>query len=182
MVSDETVFATLIITPCCSASCHKALFPLGWSLVFQTFVAPQRRWPWRELRSVGGATLQLLLSSRRWPWSYAVLVELLCSYFSVGRVRLKGRVLSGSAPVGCVMKVGIIDIRYQWHFYNFNTFMRNQIAIHRSLHMFQHFNWIFIHRAILGTCDPWNIWSQWWGDMTWPTKDNDKDKEHDKTI
>ena len=149
---------------------------------YQTFVAPQRRWPWRELRSVGGATLQLLLSSRRWPWSYAVLVELLCSYFSVGRARLKGRVLSGSAPVGCVMKVGIIDIRYQWHFYNFNTFMRHQIAIHRSSHMFQHFNWIFIHRAILGTCDPWNIWSQWWGDMTWPTKDNDKDKEHDKTI
>ena len=23
--------------------------------------------------------------------------------------------------------------------------------------------------AILETCDLWNIWSEWWGDMTWPT-------------
>ena len=24
--------------------------------------------------------------------------------------------------------------------------------------------------AILETCDLWDIWSEWWGDMTWPTK------------
>ena len=35
-------------------------------------------------------------------------------------------------------------------------------------------------RAILDTCDLWDIWSEWWGDMTWPKKDNDKDKDKDK--
>ena len=24
-----------------------------------------------------------------------------------------------------------------------------------------------IQRAILETCDHWDIWSEWWGDMTW---------------
>ena len=133
MVSDETVFATHKLSP--------AVLPL----------VTRHSFPWADLWF--SKHLWLHREGGR-GGSYAVLVELLCSYFSVGRVRLKGRVLSGSAPVGCVMKVGIIDIRYQWHFYNFNTFMRHQIAIHRSSHMFQHFNWIFIHRAILGTCDP----------------------------
>ena len=27
-----------------------------------------------------------------------------------------------------------------------------------------------LSRAILETCDIWDIWSGWWGDMTWPTK------------
>ena len=27
-----------------------------------------------------------------------------------------------------------------------------------------------LQRAILETCDLWDIWSEWWGDMTWPTK------------
>ena len=30
------------------------------------------------------------------------------------------------------------------------------------------------------TCDLWDIWSEWWGDMTWPKKDNGKDKYKDK--
>ena len=25
-------------------------------------------------------------------------------------------------------------------------------------------------RATQETCDHWDIWSEWWGDMTWPTK------------
>ena len=39
-------------------------------------------------------------------WSY---------FFSVVGERLKGQVLSGSAPVGCVMKVANIVVRYQSH-------------------------------------------------------------------
>ena len=39
----------------------------------------------------------------------------------------------------------------------------------------EHLQW-----AILETCDLWDIWSEWWGDMTRPKKDNDKDKEEDK--
>ena len=35
-------------------------------------------------------------------------------------------------------------------------------------------------RAILETCDLWDIWSEWWGDMTWPKKDKEKDKDKDK--
>ena len=35
-------------------------------------------------------------------------------------------------------------------------------------------------RAILETYDLWDIWSEWWGHMTWPKKDNDKDKYKDK--
>ena len=27
-----------------------------------------------------------------------------------------------------------------------------------------------LQRAILETCDLWDIWSEWWGDTTWPTK------------
>ena len=27
---------------------------------------------------------------------------------------------------------------------------------------------IDIQRATLETCDLWDIWSKWWGDMTWP--------------
>ena len=27
-----------------------------------------------------------------------------------------------------------------------------------------------LQRAILETCDLWDIWSEWWGDMTWPKK------------
>ena len=27
-----------------------------------------------------------------------------------------------------------------------------------------------LQRATLETCDLWDIWSEWWGDMTWPTK------------
>ena len=27
-----------------------------------------------------------------------------------------------------------------------------------------------IQIVIRETCDFWNIWSEWWGDMTWPTK------------
>ena len=29
----------------------------------------------------------------------------------------------------------------------------------------EHLQW-----AILETCDLWKIWSEWWGDMTWPKK------------
>ena len=39
----------------------------------------------------------------------------------------------------------------------------------------EHLQWV-----ILETCDLWDIWSEWWGDMTWPKKDNDKDKYKDK--
>ena len=28
-----------------------------------------------------------------------------------------------------------------------------------------------IQRAILETCDHWDIWSEWWGDMTWQFSD-----------
>ena len=27
-----------------------------------------------------------------------------------------------------------------------------------------------LQRAILETCDLWDIWSEWWGDKTWPKK------------
>ena len=27
-----------------------------------------------------------------------------------------------------------------------------------------------LQRAILETCNLWDIWSEWWGNMTWPTK------------
>ena len=38
-----------------------------------------------------------------------------------------------------------------------------------------------IQRAIIETCDLWEIWSEWLWDMTWPKKkDNDKDKYKDK--
>ena len=37
---------------------------------------------------------------------------------------------------------------------------------------------------ILETCDLWDIWSEWWGDITWQQKnnDNDKDKDKEKTM
>ena len=32
-------------------------------------------------------------------------------------------------------------------------------------------NFYFWHyRVTLETCDLWDIWSEWWGDMTWPKK------------
>ena len=39
-----------------------------------------------------------------------------------------------------------------------------------------------LQRAILETCDLWDIWSEWWGDMNWPKRNNDKykDKDNDK--
>ena len=37
-----------------------------------------------------------------------------------------------------------------------------------------------IQRATLETCDLWDIWSEWWGQMTWPKKYTDKDKYKDK--
>ena len=37
-----------------------------------------------------------------------------------------------------------------------------------------------IQRATQETCNLWDIWSEWWGDMTWPKKYNDKDKYKDK--
>ena len=37
-----------------------------------------------------------------------------------------------------------------------------------------------LQRAILETCDLRDIWSEWWGDMTWPKKDNEKDKDKEK--
>ena len=46
-----------------------------------------------------------------------------------------------------------------------------------------------LQRAIPDTFDIWNIWSYWWGDMTWPKKrqrqiqtmtNNDKDNEKHK--
>ena len=36
------------------------------------------------------------------------------------------------------------------------------------------------YRVTLEPCDLWVIWSEWWGDMAWPKKDNDKDKYKDK--
>ena len=36
-------------------------------------------------------------------------------------------------------------------------------------------------RAILKTCDLCDIWSEWWGDMTWP-KTKDKAKDQDKRM
>ena len=39
---------------------------------------------------------------------------------------------------------------------------------------------IDIQRATQETCDLWDIWLEWWGDMNWPKKDNDKDKYKDK--
>ena len=38
----------------------------------------------------------------------------------------------------------------------------------------EHLQWV-----ILETCDLWDIWSEWWGDMTQPKKNNDKDKDKD---
>ena len=26
------------------------------------------------------------------------------------------------------------------------------------------------HTALWETCDPWDMWWEWWGEMTWPTK------------
>ena len=43
---------------------------------------------------------------------------------------------------------------------NTNTNTMTETNIFRELHQ----------RAILETCDLWDIWSEWWGDMTWPTK------------
>ena len=37
--------------------------------------------------------------------------------------------------------------------------------------------------AILETCDFWGIWSEWWEDMTWPTKNNcNKRKDHSENT
>ena len=36
-----------------------------------------------------------------------------------------------------------------------------------------------IQGAISETSDHWDIWSEWWWDMTWPKKDDDKDKYKD---
>ena len=36
---------------------------------------------------------------------------------------------------------------------------------------------IDIQRATLETCDLWDIWSKWWGHITWPKKNNDKDTD-----
>ena len=36
--------------------------------------------------------------------------------------------------------------------------------------------WEYILKAILETCDLWDIWSEWWGDLTWP-KTNYKYKD-----
>ena len=38
-----------------------------------------------------------------------------------------------------------------------------------------------LQRAILETFDLWDIWSEWWGDMTW-SKTKDKDIDHDKRM
>ena len=35
-----------------------------------------------------------------------------------------------------------------------------------------------LERAIFGTFDLWDIWSEWWGNMTWPKKNNDKEKDN----
>ena len=35
-------------------------------------------------------------------------------------------------------------------------------------------------RALLETCDLWDIWSEWWGDITGTQKDDDKDNYKDK--
>ena len=37
-----------------------------------------------------------------------------------------------------------------------------------------------LQRAILDTFDLWDIWSEWWRDMNWPKKDNNKDNYKDK--
>ena len=34
----------------------------------------------------------------------------------------------------------------------------------------------------LETCDLWDIWSEWWGDMTWPKKDKEKDKDKEQWL
>ena len=31
-----------------------------------------------------------------------------------------------------------------------------------------------LQRAILETCDLWDIWSEWWEDLTWPKNDSQK--------
>ena len=37
-------------------------------------------------------------------------------------------------------------------------------------HWLSHSTFTFdIKRATQDTCDLWNIWSEWWGDLTWPT-------------
>ena len=36
------------------------------------------------------------------------------------------------------------------------------------------------YRVTLETCDLWYSWTEWWGDIAWPKKDNDKDKHKDK--
>ena len=52
-----------------------------------------------------------------------------------------------------------------WHGFSMNEFAKA---------------WKMRKLAPLETCDFWDIWSKWWGDMTWPTKDNDKYNEKDK--
>ena len=37
-------------------------------------------------------------------------------------------------------------------------------------------------RTLEETCDPWYMWSRWWEEMRWPTKNNDKDKDNDKDF
>ena len=36
-----------------------------------------------------------------------------------------------------------------------------------------------IQGAIFDTCDLWDIWSEWWENMTWQIKDKHKDKDKD---
>ena len=53
--------------------------------------------------------------------------------------------------------------------------MQRQWQRQRQIYLQEH-----LQRAIPETCDPWNIWSEWWGDMTHKitmTKKNKKTKK-----
>ena len=57
-------------------------------------------------------------------------------------------------------------------FYRTASFLALQTALYLPLYLS---NWLttrhfpFWHkRTILETSDPWDIWSEWWEDMTWP--------------
>ena len=187
MVSDETVFATHKLSP--------AVLPL----------VTRHSFPWADLWF--SKHLWLHREGGR-GGSYVVLVELLCSYFLVregGRGATQcwwsyfvatSQLAVCVSRVECCRAVLLLVASWRWvssisdisgisiistHLWDIKLqYIDHHTCSSISIGYSMNYSSIlFIHRAILGTCDPW---SQWWGDMTWLTKYNDNDKEHDKTI
>ena len=123
---------------------------------------------YRPMSSRGNPLFEFSLS----PMSYFMIKRLQCTisiahwaaHFTANIMHKTNKQTNSTTHVGAQPRP--VDVLRQ--FLAVQTV--SETALYLSLSLSTRTFYFLTFRVILEHCDLWDIWSEWWGDMTWPTK------------